>query len=80
MRCSLSGRSRPRNSPPGAAGDAVDWANESYGIARRLIYGEWPNQPGPLPASYEKMSLPVVNKQLEKAGARLAVVLNQLLL
>jgi hypothetical protein len=52
------------------AGTPVDWANESYGIARRLIYGEWPHEPGPLPASYETAALPVVNEQLEKAGLR----------
>jgi hypothetical protein len=58
-------------------GSAADWATESYGVARRLIYGEWPHQPGPLPASYETAALPVVNGQLEKAGVRLAHVLNE---
>jgi hypothetical protein len=48
----------------------------SYRIARRLIYGDWPHQPGPLPASYETAALPVVNVQLERAGVRLAAVLS----
>jgi hypothetical protein len=42
-------------------GSTASWANESYGIARRLIYGEWSHAPGPLPASYETAALPVVN-------------------
>lgn len=58
------------------SGTLADWANESYGIARRLIYGEWPHGPGTLPASYEATALPVVNEQLAKAGVRLAAVLN----
>lgn len=48
------------------------------GVARRLIYSEWPHGPGPLRASYETTALPVVNVQLEKAGVRLAVVLNEI--
>jgi hypothetical protein len=60
-------------------GAPADWANESYEIARRLIYGEWPHEPGPLPASYERMALPVVDAQLEKAGVRLAAALNRAL-
>ena len=61
-------------------GSSADWANESYGIARRPIYGEWPHEPVPLPASYERMALPVVDVQLEKAGVRLAAALNRALL
>ena len=37
---------------------------------------EWRHEPGALPASYEDAALPVVNVQLERAGARLASVLN----
>lgn len=60
-------------------GTAADWANESYGIASRLIYGEWPHGAGTLPASYEQVAIPVVGGQLEKAGVRLASVLNHVL-
>jgi S1/P1 Nuclease len=59
-----------------SGGSPASWANESYGIARRLIYGEWPHEPATLPASYETAALPVVNAQMEKAGIRLAAVLN----
>jgi hypothetical protein len=57
-------------------GSPADWATESYKIARRLIYGAWPHDPGALPASYETEALPIVNVQLDKAGVRLAAVLN----
>jgi hypothetical protein len=57
-------------------GSVIDWANESHGIAVRSIYGDLPHALGPLPASYEQAALPVVNKQLERAGVRLAATLN----
>jgi hypothetical protein len=57
-------------------GSAATWATESNEIARRLVYGEWPHGPGALPASYEQAALLVVDVQLEKAGVRLAAVLN----
>ena len=58
-----------------AAGSAVSWANESYGIAVRMIYGQLPHS-GTLPDSYETETLPIVNQQLSRAGVRLALVLN----
>ena len=57
-------------------GTVVDWANESNAVARRPIYGEWPQGPGALPSDYAMKALPVVDEQLEKAGVRLAAVLN----
>ncbi len=60
-------------------GTPADWANDSYGIASRLIYGEFPHGPGVLPASYEQAGLLVVGVQLEKAGVRLAAALNSAL-
>lgn len=57
-------------------GTVVDWANESHGIAVRMIYGDLPHQAGPLPASYEAGALPVVDRQLKRAGVRLAEELN----
>jgi hypothetical protein len=44
-------------------------------IAARTIYGELPHS-GTLPDDYETKALPMVNEQLERAGVRLAVVLN----
>ena len=61
-----------------SAGNAVSWANESYGIAVRMIYGPLPHS-GTLPDSYETEALPTVNQQLSRAGVRLAMVLNECL-
>ena len=36
----------------------------------------WPHDPGPIPASYEQAVIYVVNVHLQKAGIRLAAVLN----
>src|SRR5262249_15940767 len=59
-------------------GDPVSWANESHRIAADAIYGELPHS-GLLPDSYQDEALPVVNKQLERAGVRLGNVLNAFL-
>jgi hypothetical protein len=56
------------------AGTPADWASESYGIAR-LIYGG-SHEARALAIYYEDDLLPVVNVQLEKAGLRLAAILN----
>ena len=61
------------------SGAPADWACDSYGVARNLIYGVWPHGPGDLPASYEQKAIYVVQVQLEKAGVRLAAVLNEAL-
>ena len=59
-------------------GDPASWANESFWIADSEVYGELPHS-GNLPDSYEADTLPIVNRQLERAGVRLADVLNQTL-
>ena len=59
------------------SGDASAWATESYGIAR-LIYGG-SHEPRALQLFYETDFLPTVDVQLEKAGVRLAMVLNRAL-
>jgi hypothetical protein len=60
-------------------GSSAEWATESYGLARQFIYGEWPHEPGALPSSYETVALPLADQQLQKAGVRLASVLNAVL-
>jgi S1/P1 Nuclease len=61
------------------SGTPADWADDSYGVARNLIYGVWPHDPGALPDSYEQKGIYVVQVQLEKGGVRLAAVLNEAL-
>lgn len=65
-------------------GDEGDWALESYQIAKTTIYkglGPGPQDytDNPLPSSYYGQMRPIVDQQLEKAGIRLAFVLNEIL-
>jgi hypothetical protein len=64
-------------------GDAAVWAMESYGVAKAVVY--WPGAPAgcapdaapvSLPEGYEAKAEAAVKVQLEKAGVRLAWVLN----
>jgi hypothetical protein len=55
-------------------GTPADWASESYGIARLIYGGSY--EARALAAFYEDDLLSVVNVQLEKAGLRLAAILN----
>jgi hypothetical protein len=59
-------------------GTLISWVNEGHEIAARTIYGELPHS-GMLPDDYETKALPIVNEQLERAGVRLAMVLNTVL-
>lgn len=53
-----------------------DFASLSHEIAKRVIYGRLPHLPGQLPETYEAEALPIVNEQIERAGVRLAALLN----
>jgi nuclease S1 len=64
----------PAELPQWRGGSSVDWANESYRLGR-MIYGV-SHEARALQLFYETDFLPVVNVQLEKAGVRLAAVLN----
>ncbi len=56
-------------------GTGAWWADEGHGVAVKVIYGTLPHT-GALPDGYETVALPIVDEQLEKAGVRLAMVLN----
>ncbi|HEV2549926.1 MAG TPA: S1/P1 nuclease [Stellaceae bacterium] len=58
---------------------AADWANESFRLARALIYGEMKPEGRTLAIFQGSEYLPVIDAQLEKAGVRLAGVLNRAL-
>jgi hypothetical protein len=55
-------------------GSPADWATESYGIARMIHGGS--HEARAMQLFYEEDFLPVVRVQIEKAGVRLAAVLN----
>lgn len=64
-------------------GTVEQWAEQSHRAAQKVVYGRLPKvaagTPVPLDADYEKTADPLVRTQLEKAGARLARVLNETL-
>jgi hypothetical protein len=65
------------------AGTPVDWAFESYGLARDRAYGKLP-PPGPdgvyaLPPAYATGAIETIRLQLARAGVRLAATLNKAL-
>ncbi len=60
-------------------GSLIDWVNESYRLSVNVIYKNLPSGTGILPESYGREMLPIVDGQLERAGVRLAMVLNSIL-
>ena len=65
-------------------GAPADWANESFGVAKRVIYAGLSGQGGTeapiiLPRDYAARMRPVTATQLERAGVRLALLLNEAL-
>jgi len=67
-------------------GDARTWAQESYGVAKTSVYtiGSKPGcdggqSPVPMPTGYDQSASTVAAIQLEKAGVRLALILNRAL-
>ena len=61
-------------------GTVEDWAEEAHKAAQKMVYGRLPKvaagAPVPIDAAYEKKADPLIREQIEKAGARLAAVLN----
>jgi S1/P1 Nuclease len=63
-----------------SGGTVEQWADESLHAAQATVYGLLPATPtgqaAPIGEWYEQMAEPVVEQQLEKAGVRLAAILN----
>jgi hypothetical protein len=63
-----------------AKGTVEDWAEESHKAAQKMVYGKLPKTEASKPAAilplYEAKADPLIELQIEKAGARLAAVLN----
>ena len=61
-------------------GTVESWAEQAHKAAQKTVYGRLPKvaagAPVPIDAAYEKMADPLIREQIEKAGARLAAVLN----
>ena len=78
----LESRITPTEKKKWRSGTAADWAWESYSIAKSKIYSEFPDGPTsnrtgiPLPRDYYTNEMRhIAEEQLEKAGIRLAFVL-----
>jgi len=76
----LNQRITPEQKKAWARGSVQDWALESHAVAVKVVYGRLPQgSPPNLSDDYANAMLPVVEEQLEKAGIRLAYMLNEAL-
>jgi hypothetical protein len=73
---SLSHAITPDEKADWARGSVADWAGESFDLARTVVYGDLPPARR-IDEIYERVADPVVERQIEKAAVRLAVILNQ---
>lgn len=63
-----------------AKGSVEDWAEESHWAGENIVYGLLPKgTPAVINEEYERQADPVIAAQIEKAGLRLAVILNAVL-
>jgi hypothetical protein len=64
-------------------GTVEDWAEQNHKAAQKVVYGKLPKAangaPVTLTAAYEKKADPLMEQQIEKAGDRLARILNETL-
>jgi hypothetical protein len=72
-----------RHAKKWAKGSVEDWSEQSHKEAVKVTYGKLPKTekgaPVTITAEYEAKADPVIREQIEKAGARLARVLNEAL-
>jgi hypothetical protein len=61
-------------------GTVESWAEQSHKAAQKVVYGMLPRAPAggqvKIDAAYEHLADPIIKDQIERAGARLARVLN----
>jgi hypothetical protein len=73
-------RESARRAGKWSKGTVDDWAEGAHKAAQKTVYGRLPKvaagTPVPIDAAYEKKADPLIREQIEKAGARLAAVLN----
>ena len=79
----LYSKDSARHAKKWAKGSVEDWAEQSHKEAVKVTYGKLPKTekgtPVTITAEYEAKADPVIREQIEKAGARLAWVLNEAL-
>ena len=63
-----------------AKGTVEDWAEQSHKMAQKVVYGRLPKAPEGgvlvIRENYERRADPLIEQQIARAGARLAMVLN----
>ena len=73
----------PKREKKWAKGTVEDWADQIHKAGQKTTYGKLPkayaSSPFKVDAKYEQASDPLIRMELEKAGARLAMVLNSTL-
>jgi hypothetical protein len=61
-------------------GTVTEWAEQSHKVGRKVVYGKLPQTaegtPIAIDTAYEAAAGPAIGEQIERAGARLAKVLN----
>jgi hypothetical protein len=73
----LESRITPQDKAEWQKGSIEDWVMEGHRLAQRVAYGDLSNEnPAPITAAYERQADPVIELQLEKAGVRLAYLLD----
>jgi hypothetical protein len=70
----------PKRQKRWARGTVEQWAEEAHKASQKIVYGKLPKvedgAPEPIGEAYERAADPLIRQQIEKAGARLAEVLN----
>jgi hypothetical protein len=80
LAATLEGRITLSNKANWVHSTVEDWALEGHKIAQQIAYGDLPSGPtSDLEQSYEDVAAPAEEVQLEKAGVRLANILNEAL-
>lgn len=76
----LESRITPQDQAEWQKGTIEDWVMEGHRLAQTVAYGDLSSDdPAPINPEYERRADPAVERQLEKAGVRLASILNKVL-
>jgi hypothetical protein len=80
MFAALNAALTPRRTRKWSKGTVEDWAEQVHKIGQKTTYGKLPKpgvgSPIAIDAAYEQSADPFIRLELERAGARLAKVLN----
>jgi len=73
----LEGRITPQDKTKWQQGSIQDWVMEGHRLAQTIAYGDLGSEnPAVITPAYEQQAAPVIELQLERAGVRLAFLLN----